>query len=119
MTDKGEFKGWVLYDGVCHLCVRMAMRWRRLLGAAGFNLEPIQTRMPAEPVIEMIVVTPEGYRYGGADAVLYIARQIWWARPLVWIGESPLVRRTLDRAYKALARRRYCMNGICELRKNP
>lgn len=119
ITDKKEFRGWVLYDGVCKFCVRAAMRWRRVVGKAGFNLEPIQTRLPAEPVTEMIVITADGHRHGGAGALLHLARHIWWARPLAWIGDRPCVRPGLDRAYSALAKRRYCMNGVCDMRRRP
>ena len=121
ITDHKNRVAWVLYDGECRLCVRMVDRLRPLLLRHNFGLAPLQTPWARErlglsidtPLTEMALLTPDGRRYGGADAILASAEFIWWARPfarlaLLW-GMRPLLRRV----YRHIAARRHCSNGAC------
>jgi alginate O-acetyltransferase complex protein AlgI len=109
-------RGWVFYDGQCRYCVAAAQRGRFLLGSRGFEFVPLQTPWvqrqlglnPADPLEEMKVLTTSGQVFGGADAILFLARQIWWAIPLSWLGQSPFAHRLVDRAYRWIAAHRTC-----------
>ncbi len=54
------------------------------------------------------LLTAEGVLYGGADALMAIAREIWWAKPLYWIAALPFVKPALRGVYGFVARHRYC-----------
>jgi predicted DCC family thiol-disulfide oxidoreductase YuxK len=122
ITDTKNTNGWVLFDDQCRLCRRLARRWGPLLGRHHFALAALQTprvrerlaKNNVELLFEMRLLTPQGRLYGGADAVIAIARQIWWAWPLYWLAQVPGVRTALRHAYAWFARRRHCLGGRCE-----
>ena len=66
----------------------------------------------------MVLVTERGTCHGGAEAILQIARRIWWARPLFALGGIPGARPLLSKVYRAVAKRRTCLVGACKLRAN-
>jgi len=46
--------------------------------------------LPREDLMrEMQFLPSDGNRFGGADAAVALAREIWWARPLLWISKIP------------------------------
>jgi len=110
-------RGWLLYDADCGFCTRWAWRLALFVGPRGFHLAPLQAPWvrrrlglsPGELLHELRVLTADDALYGGADALLYLARQIWWAWPIVvltWLpGMLPLARA----AYRGVARRRHCL----------
>jgi len=70
---------------------------------------------------EMRVLTADGQHYGGANAAVALAREIWWARPLVWLAQVPGVMGTLRRGYRWVAGRRSCAaekGNACGLRRS-
>ena len=97
MTDINRERGTVYYDASCSLCTDLARRFGPLLMRHGFRLAPLQTpglqerlRIPAETLLdEMRLVTSSGQVLGGADAILHIARYLWWARPLRLVAWLP------------------------------
>jgi predicted DCC family thiol-disulfide oxidoreductase YuxK len=63
-----------------------------------------------------------GKQYGGAEAVVALAREIWWARPFVWFSRLPGGMRALDAGYRWVASHRKCAatqgaGKTCEIRK--
>ena len=38
---------------------------------------------------EIRLLLSDGRQFGGADAAVALAREIWWARPLVWFSKIP------------------------------
>jgi predicted DCC family thiol-disulfide oxidoreductase YuxK len=82
-------QGWILYDGDCRYCIAAAKQFEQLLARRGFDFIPLQTPwvqerlglQPGAPLEEMRVLTRENQNLGGADAVIFLLRQIWWARP--------------------------------------
>ena len=122
VTDK-ERRGWVLYDGQCALCIRLAGRFRSLLNSRGFGLAPLQSealrqrldlpRPSGEPLSEMCVLMPDGKFYGGADGLLELAGEFWWACPLRGLARVPGMRGLMRKCYRGLAARRHCFNGAC------
>jgi len=113
MTDNSA--GTVLYDGECAICSGSARRFAGLLHTAGFGLETLQNARPGEPMAEMLILKPDGGTLGGADALVAIARRIWWALPLWAFAHVPGVMPLLRIAYRKFAANRYCLNGACRL----
>lgn len=117
----GSFRGWVLFDGECPFCRRWARRLHPLLAPRGFLFLPLQVpwvrahfHLSEEELLgEMRVLLRDGEAFGGADAMLHLARYIWWARPLVMLAKIPGVCRLLRDAYRFIAARRECHSGTC------
>ena len=65
------------------------------------------------PVCRMRVVTSEGQSYGGADAVVYLTQQIWWAWPVYALSRLPGIRRALRCGYRWFAAHRLCASNAC------
>jgi predicted DCC family thiol-disulfide oxidoreductase YuxK len=107
ITEVKNGRGWVLFDAQCLLCTRLARRCEPLLRKHGFALVPLETpwvrerlaKCGGELLSEMRLLTPHGNIYGGADALIALAQQIWWARPLYWFARLPLVRAALRKVY--------------------
>lgn len=112
---------WVAYDAECRLCVRLARMVEARLRRHGCELLPLQTPWVMErlglrhgdPLEEMKLLAPDGTVAGGADAVLELARFIWWLRPLKWLAWLPRGKRVLVAGYRWIARNRYCGNHSC------
>jgi predicted DCC family thiol-disulfide oxidoreductase YuxK len=124
MTDaKGSrtSRGWVFFDRDCPVCTALARRFRRPLEKLGFGLAGLQDprvqallNLPPEELLrEIRVATVEGKIYGGAEAVLFLARQIWWAWPLYAAAKLLGVPRILNAGYRWFADHRTCSSGIC------
>ena len=101
----------VRYDAECAFCIAWARRAQRWLNGRGFRFEPL-----AQQADEMAIVTASGVTLGAADAVVYLARHIWWGWPLWAVNHLPGVMRLTKRAYRWLATKRYCLNGRCEVK---
>jgi predicted DCC family thiol-disulfide oxidoreductase YuxK len=106
----------VLYDGDCPLCTRWARRFERTLQCHGFSLATLQSCGECD-LSEMRVVTTDGDVFGGADAVVKIARRIWWAWPLFIIAQIPGAMLLLRATYRWLAGNRHCIGGACSVSK--
>lgn len=119
----GEVRGWVLYDGDCPVCARTVRNLEPLLNRRELRIAPLQAPwvvarlklVPGERPSEMHFLTDDDRDFGGADAVVEIARHIWWAYPLVAVGKLPGVMRCLRMIYRYIAARRYCINDICKI----
>jgi len=126
MTDsKGRHarRGWVCFDRECNVCTSLAQRFRRTLETRGFGLAALQDPrvqilldLPLSELLrEMRVLTTEGKVYGGAGAIVYLARQIWWAWPLYAAAQLPIFLRLLDTGYRWFADHRNCSSGNCSV----
>jgi hypothetical protein len=73
---------------------------------------------PAEATAQMRLLTSEGSVLGGADAVVYLARRIWWALPLWCVSRLPRGMALLRHLYAGVAALRPCRDGRC-LREVP
>jgi alginate O-acetyltransferase complex protein AlgI len=119
------FRGWVLYDGECHLCINLARRFERLLARHGFGTAPLQTPWvaqrlghgPKQSLTEMRVLTADGRDWGGADGLVYLAGRIWWAAPLALVAHLPGMRALLWKIYRWVAERRHCLGGACQIQR--
>ena len=99
------FRGWILYDGKCPSCTASARGFSRVFRRRGYLFLPLQTewvmqRLALEPgalLEEMHVLTNDSRDIAGADAVIFLARQIWWAWPVVAFAQLPGMHELLDR----------------------
>jgi predicted DCC family thiol-disulfide oxidoreductase YuxK len=115
-------RGWLFYDGECGFCTRIARWVAPILARREIGLAPLQDpRVGAllglsstELLREMRVVMADGSHSGGADAGVALAREIWWARPLVWLAKVPGVMGLLRRAYEWVAAKRQSASTRCE-----
>jgi hypothetical protein len=63
---------------------------------------------------EMRFLTKAGGVFGGAEAVVQIARRTWWGWPLFALSRVPGVMRALRCLYRWIAGRRNCGDGVCD-----
>ena len=64
---------------------------------------------------EMRLLLADGRDLGGADAVVEIARHIWWAWPLWLVSRVPGARAILRAIYRVIAANRHCIGGACKI----
>jgi predicted DCC family thiol-disulfide oxidoreductase YuxK len=115
--------GWIFFDGDCGICTSLARRFRRTLEKRGFALAALQDPRVAlllgirreDLLLEMRVLTG-GQIYGGADAIVFLARRIWWAWPLYVVAQLPFARGILVAGYRFIARHRHCASALCSAR---
>jgi predicted DCC family thiol-disulfide oxidoreductase YuxK len=109
-------RGWLFFDAECRFCTRFTRWLDPILARRGMAVAPLQdprvgallgmTR--AELLRELRFLLSDGRQFGGADAVLAIAREIWWARPLVWLAMLPGMKDALHTGYRWIAGQRSC-----------
>ena len=112
-TDRAAV-GWVLYDGRCGLCSAGARRSRSLLRRLGLRLATLQSAGRSASQ-EFLLLTRDGSILGGVDAYLFVAEQLWWARPLARLGRVRPIHHTLSRAYRWIASHRRQISAVCRL----
>jgi len=108
----------VLYDGACVFCTAQAERVRRISGDR-IRIAPLQTALtdvpwldPEEAVKALQLVDRDGRSYAGAAAVVRLLRLTRPALGLLALPyHLPGVRWLADRAYDAVAARRYAIAG--------
>jgi predicted DCC family thiol-disulfide oxidoreductase YuxK len=114
-------RGWLFFDADCRFCTRIAQWLAPILERRGLALAPLQDpRVGAllglsrnDLLRELRFLLSDGTQSGGADAVLALAREIWWARPLVWPSKLPGIMDALHRGYRWIAARRQCTSVSC------
>jgi predicted DCC family thiol-disulfide oxidoreductase YuxK len=112
-------RGWLFFDAECGFCTRITRWLAPILTRRGIGVAPLQdARVGAllglsgeELMREMRVLLADGQHYGGADAAVALAREIWWARPLVWLARIPGMMGWLRRGYQWIAARRRCASA--------
>jgi len=128
-TDRKEktAPGWLFFDAECEFCTRMARWVAPILLPRGLGVAPLQDpRVGAllglkreELLTELRFLLSDGKQFGGVAAVVAVAREIWWARPFVWLAALPGMMPLLAVGYRWIAERRGCVSQTCELRSRP
>jgi predicted DCC family thiol-disulfide oxidoreductase YuxK len=123
-TDRKErsARGWLFFDSQCRFCTRIARCLLPILGRRGLAVAPLEDPRVAallgvSPLAlrkELRFVLSDGRQSGGASAVLAVAREIWWARPLGWLAALPGGVHVLESGYRRIARRRGCQGQISD-----
>jgi predicted DCC family thiol-disulfide oxidoreductase YuxK len=114
-------RGWLFFDAECEFCTRIARWLQPVLERRGLAVAPLQDgRVGAllglsgpELLRELRFLLSSGSQYGGADAVLAVAREVWWGRPLVWLAKLPGMSDAMRRGYVSFAARRSCASAAC------
>jgi predicted DCC family thiol-disulfide oxidoreductase YuxK len=114
---------WIIYDGNCGFCTAIINRMRGPMTRRGFVFLPFTSpavfeRLHSDPDAspdEMLVLTPTGKRFGGADAVIYLAGQVWWAWPIYLLGHVPGIYHLMRWGYRWIAAHRSCTAGACSI----
>ncbi len=109
-------KGWLFFDAECGFCSRFARWLEPLLIHRGFAVAPLQDPrvsdllgMPRQELLrELRFLHSDGRQCGGADAILAVAQEIWWAHPLVWLAAIPGAMPLLHAGYRSVAAHRNC-----------
>jgi len=116
-------RGWLFFDAECAFCTRTARWLRPILERRGLAVAPLQDPRvgallglaEADLLRELRFLLSDGSQFGGADAVLAVAREIWWGRPLVWLTKIPGMMPQMRRGYYWFAARRRCAAMRCEI----
>jgi len=116
-------EGWILYDGGCGFCFRWIHFWRNTVEARGFAIKDLQSasvegilQIPQEKLLDDIrVLTRSGEIKSGANAYLYVAQRIWWARPFYAVFSLPGFNWLLWSGYRWFNRNRYRISRHCPL----
>jgi len=116
-------RGWILYDGQCGFCYRSVHLWQKVAERRGFAIKDLQSaqsdgslRISQENLLDDIrVLTLDGKCISGADAYLFVARQIWWAWPFYAVFSLPGPNWLLWRGYRWFNRNRYRISRHCPL----
>ena len=115
-------RGWLFFDAECKFCTRVARWLAPLLERRGLALAPLQDpRVSAllglakeELLLEMKFLHSDGRQFGGADAAVELANEIWWWRPLAWLARVPGMLPALRFGYHWIAAQRSCSAERCE-----
>ena len=117
-------RGWVLYDGDCRRCRAAAARFEVSLRRHGFQFAPLQTPWvraqlglpPEAPLEEVKLLAADGSVFGGAAAIVQIARAIWWLWPRYALAPIPGVMILLGALYRRVAANRKGVSGVGEVK---
>ena len=123
MTDgKGRHaRGWLFFDAECKFCTRLARWLARPMRRRGLEVAPLQDPrvgallgLSRDELLRAIrFVFSKGNQVSGADALLAVAREVWWARPLVWMSRIPGLLGAMHTAYAWGAQRAHCRALQC------
>ena len=116
-------KARILYDGGWGFCFRWVHFWEKVVARRGFERKDLQSaeeegilRIPAENLLDDIrVLKVDGGLECGADAYLFVAEHIWWAKPLAMLFGLPGFNWVLWRGYRWFNRNRYRVSRFCPL----
>jgi predicted DCC family thiol-disulfide oxidoreductase YuxK len=114
-------QGWLFFDAECGFCTRIAKWLAPVLQRHGFAVAPLQDpRVGAllglsreELLRELRFLLSDGTQFGGADAVVAMTREIWWAQPLAWLAKVPGMMSLLHAGYRWVASKRSCSAETC------
>jgi predicted DCC family thiol-disulfide oxidoreductase YuxK len=114
-------RGWLFFDADCKFCLSCATWVAPILRRRRMATAPLQDPRVAallgvsQRVLlhELRFVLSDGRRYEGFDAVLAIAQEIWWARPLLWVAHAPGMLGVLRSFYLRLSAERNCVAAEC------
>lgn len=115
-------RGWLFFDAECVFCTRTARWLAPILERRGLAVAPLQDPRVGvllgmtrdELLREIRLLLSDGRQYGGAEAAVALAREIWWARPLVWFSRVPGGMGALRSWYGSVAMHRNCASASCE-----
>lgn len=116
-------QGWVLYDGNCGICTRLARFWEPTLQRLGLSIAPLQSPWVQERtgleldalLSDVRLLHPNGRLISGPDVYRHVMRQMWLTYPLYLLSVTPGLSRMFDWSYRAFARNRTRISNACGL----
>jgi hypothetical protein len=69
---------------------------------------------------ELRFLLSDGTQFGGADAIVAMTREIWWAQPLAWLAKIPGMMPLWHVAYRWVAAHRSCAaadSAVCDFKR--
>ena len=113
--------GWLCYDGACQMCTALIRRGKGMLARRDISVVPLQTRWvgrqfgldAGEAGDEIKLLLADGRVFGGSEAVVELAKRVWWAWPVRWMAKLAVGKKVLDWGYRWVASNRKCINGVC------
>jgi predicted DCC family thiol-disulfide oxidoreductase YuxK len=121
-TDRKErrARGWLFFDAECKFCTRIATRLANPMRRSGLGIAPLQDprvgallNLSREELLRTIrYVGGDGQQCTGIDALLAVARELSWARPLIWISQLPGTTWLLHSSFRWIAHRGRCGEGF-------
>lgn len=116
-------RAWLFYDADCRFCTRIAAQLARPLARRGVGMAPLQDPRVGvllglsrqELLRALRFVSGNDRHYSGAEACIEVARELWWAQPLVWLAKIPGMMGILSAAYEQVARQRSCTAQQCKM----
>jgi predicted DCC family thiol-disulfide oxidoreductase YuxK len=114
-------RGWLFFDAECAFCTKFARWLAPILQQRGLAVAPLQDPRVAallgisreELLREMRLVLSDGRQFGGADTVVALAHEVWWARPVAWLAWIPGMMEILRSRYRQIAMQRSCAAHAC------
>jgi len=80
---------WVLYDATCPFCISGINIFKSSLDKYNCKVQPLQNKhilkilnVDNDDFPEMKVIGDDRKLYGGARAIVYLSKKIWWANIL-------------------------------------
>lgn len=121
-TKGRHARGWLFYDAECAFCTRTARWLAPILSRRGIAVAALQDprvsellgMSRAELMREIKLVMDDGTLTGGADALVALAKRIWWAAPMVGVSKLPGGMDALRKWYRVVAERRKCGAASCQ-----
>jgi predicted DCC family thiol-disulfide oxidoreductase YuxK len=109
-------RGWLFYDAECDFCTRIARWMAKPMLRRGLALAPLEDPrvaallgIPRSELLRAIrYLGQNGIQYAGADALVEVACEFWWARPLVWAWRVRAAKAAMRTGYEWVARQRKC-----------
>ena len=116
-------KEWVFYDSACPMCSNLTAVAKQQTAGQGVGFASLhtdwvknKTKDVADPMKEMLILTPEGKLLSGAEAMVHLARKIWFTRPLYWIYQIPGMKWIYKPVYAFVAKNRYRISKMLGLK---
>lgn len=102
-------RGQIFYDADCEKCQRNYARFGAMTERRGFSWAPIQDDRVREFLglenssdrpPELKLLTRKGRLLGGWQAIAFVCKYVWWARPLWVLSRVPVVRSVLSAIFR-------------------
>lgn len=123
ITDrKGRHaRGWLFFDAECRFCTRIAAFLAAPIKRRGLGVAPLQDPrvgsllgLRGDELLRAVrFVSEDGSQYAGADALLAVSRELWWALPIVWASKIPGVLSAMRAGYGWGVERWHCPARLC------
>jgi predicted DCC family thiol-disulfide oxidoreductase YuxK len=114
-------QGWVLYDGNCGICKRLARFWEPTLQRLGLSIAPLQSPWVQERtgldldalLTDLRLLRPDGRIISGPNVYRSIMRQTPLTYPLYLLSIIPGLSQMFDWSYRVFARNRGRISSAC------